>query len=656
MVVVNTPDSPPPPPHPRRMDVMDFEWSPPSSHSSPSESPSRRMSNMSLASSTSSPISISHVHPESILSEPRSNHSLFSLAHGKSYLHQSQSSPASRSSSPSPTSATADDDENVEIDPYRILGIDTNTTQDEIIRSYRRLALLSHPHRSSSMQVDKKLSKTDENDSNLTMGSNHETSPGLEITEEQIREWHFIVVAACYETLSLLEYKNKYDAIRKRQSQTILSNDISKIRRRKGGLWLTLKRGLDMTDSFDKNAKDDDLDCCTGDTGPSLLNVCCYNNQKPSKTIKKQQARNDPDKAVSKLQSTRGGQRLLLDLKPLLLSEDEDIQHERSIGTESACHTEEDFDGEFVREETSKLFGGRLAVLYRARNYQPFSDPYCLFRQEFGSDIFKSCFDYDDDEHDQSPSPSVKSFNDISQEWVSGGNGRILDDSLITEDALLPDEQQQYNQHRHISNMSPFTHSTSHALSYSKPNLVYPVLLDIPMHILQRYGVLDGRTRMNRVQDIKTMKKRSSPIVSTKVRRENKNGIDAEVKTTTRIQNNTRIIRTQTTTIDPDSAKKTTVTVVKKENIPINDTIPEKPAVNPKNECTSTSFFDRLVPCCSYQIPHSPPHIIVHDDDSTVSSQSTIIAGARFEDKGQLRVRMKKLFSKRKLESRQDSI
>jgi hypothetical protein len=567
----------------------------------------------------------------------------------------------------------------IEVDPYKLLGLEGDEcTLDGVKKAYCRLALLSHPRRAASQfgansRISMSTPSTSTNTS--TSFSNDSTSirshkkENNDASEESIREWHFLAIAASYETLCNAEHKYHYDQlIRRRNELGNNSNERKNKFRTKRGFWINFTKGLDINDSFDKGDKNEEVKCCNGNDegGHSLLNVCgspsLRNKHRKvinSNTIRSNKGLHDSQSAIS---PTHRGEKLLLNCKPLMLSDDEASHRQKSTGTEISAATEDENNDSSVREETNHLFGGPLALMYKARQYQPFSDAFELFEQEFGSDIFrsKSCFDDDEDE-DETPAGGLDS---VSSNWVSGGTGRILNTAAVT----------------------PSLRSSTTRSPGSKPALVYPVLPNIPLETLQKYGILDGSMRQNnsniekpkvsnrprildgsmRRNDTNIEKPKSPdcpnrPNIMTKITHERKNGILSEVKTTTKIHGSMSIVRTQTTLTDESTGKKKTITSVTRGSIP--QVLDEDDVAFDDNR---NSFFG-LVHCCSYSLPPPPPppttpppsqsrpqYSISCDDDSTIASQANSLSTTKFEDKRELRRRMKKLFLNSQRESRQE--
>ena len=629
--------------------LSNLEWSTPQP---PTDTSPRRLSPDSKRSDTSSPLSFQQKqrHSSTLFSESKSQNSL-SLLGAQSNNSIDRHRSRSPFSSPSRIRNSLNDGFKgkniIDVDPYRILGLNRDDTFEDVKKAYRRLALLCHPKRSGTTSQDRSArshkivsNRRDDIQSFYSIGRGESFTCREDRTgedgynEESIREWHFIVVAASYETLYNVEHRRQYDYIWK-QSQLCLSNRKSKHRRKKG-FWKSFRKGLDngldIKESFDSNDgknKEDGLDgevecgCVNeNDNGPSSLFGVCGSMESRRKNVTDTSAK-DNQAIVSKLLSPKGGKKVLLNCQPLLLSDDENSQRQKSTGTEASNVTEEDnYDDDFVREETNHLFGGPLAPMYKARKYQPFSDAFDLFRYEFGSDIFRSrsCFD-DDDEDDAEPN------NDFAKQWIAGGNGRILEESNTVSS----------------SNHTPSSISL-------KPTFVYPVLPNIPLSVLDQYGVLDGTVRHCKPEHINNNKS-----LTTKVLNERKNGVSSEIKITTKIHGSMRVVRTQTTTTDANGKKKT-VTSVKRETIPIEELMKEEEEKLSKHE----GFID-LVSCCSFSIPKENQRNVsrnIPDDVSVISStssKSTVLSMRNFEDKKALKLRMKKLFlAQKRYESREE--
>lgn len=69
------------------------------------------------------------------------------------------------------------------------------------------------------------------------------------------------------------------------------------------------------------------------------------------------------------------------------------LHHRPSLVDHSSASTSEDDDEEaeshYTESTTRRLFGGPLSHLFKARNFEPFSDPYDVFEKVFGSQPFQ---------------------------------------------------------------------------------------------------------------------------------------------------------------------------------------------------------------------------------------------------------------------------
>jgi hypothetical protein len=59
------------------------------------------------------------------------------------------------------------------------------------------------------------------------------------------------------------------------------------------------------------------------------------------------------------------------------------------VSTSASGSAEDEAEAHYSQVETKRLFGGPLSRLYRARNFEPFTDPFVVFEQVFEAQIFK---------------------------------------------------------------------------------------------------------------------------------------------------------------------------------------------------------------------------------------------------------------------------
>ena len=252
-----------------------------------------------------------------------------------------------------------------ELEPYLMLGVSQNASEDEIIKAYRRLALLNHPRR-------------------------HGIGIGGENKQLQmdIRIWKFIALAACFETLAFPQYRHQYDAAMDAFIEDRRRKEMNRNRRKRGfkkakGIWENVKRGLDIVDSEDPP------------NGRS--------RESTEARDEFSQSRNDLNgEKIECIMQTRTDYVSLMQNNSPLSEEEKESRFSSDYDYDSPNSEEEN---EEVRQETDMLFGGPLAPLYKARNHEPFTDADTLFEREFGSQIFRCCIDEEETSDDDGDLP-----------------------------------------------------------------------------------------------------------------------------------------------------------------------------------------------------------------------------------------------------------
>ena len=77
----------------------------------------------------------------------------------------------------------------------------------------------------------------------------------------------------------------------------------------------------------------------------------------------------------------------------------------------STSEDEEEIEPHYTESTTRRLFGGPLSLLFKARNFEPFSDPFDVFQHVFGGDAFprvsREDIENKDDQSTQSMRESV---------------------------------------------------------------------------------------------------------------------------------------------------------------------------------------------------------------------------------------------------------
>ena len=228
------------------------------------------------------------------------------------------------------------------LDPYATLLVRRDATAKEIKNSYRRLALLHHPKRQRGC-----LSQ-------------------------------FTAVAAAYETLSCPATRLKVDAVLGKPTTTSTSDTtINTGTKQQTISWTTqVQDAQDDANNISTdsglleaplpgcNNRDDDA-ACAYDT-PSKNAVNSNHSMDKNTNHSGNQEHSSPNKGNSPnndyvvpalVQPSSSG-----------TTTNGDVRHYSEVATE-------------------RLFGGPLQLMYRARRWQPFTDPYVVFHQVFGSSM-----------------------------------------------------------------------------------------------------------------------------------------------------------------------------------------------------------------------------------------------------------------------------
>ena len=220
-----------------------------------------------------------------------------------------------------------------DIDPYKILALRRDATFAEIVGAYRRLAVLKHPRRQCSVY------------------SSNNTGEFLADSSDSLREWDFLVLSACYEILRTPRYRRAYDDLYKRHERR---NRLRMQRQQKAA-----RR---------KNKPADSLLPING--------LTCLGRG----SNRFGQGREEHNTIIHR-DSVHSSQ---CDVGAFLkLSFDSDNEIPDSPSIENSLSGEDDFrsvQGDFA--DKSEMYEGPLELLYRARNYENFADPYDVVRNE----------------------------------------------------------------------------------------------------------------------------------------------------------------------------------------------------------------------------------------------------------------------------------
>lgn len=260
------------------------------------------------------------------------------------------------------------------VDPYRLLGVRRNSTCAEIYDAYMRLSLLYHPQRINY----------------------HHTATEEKDLEQKIRLWKFIVISACYETLSDIDYRTNYNFINQKPNGVNMNQHDSYSN---FAFWEDVKRVLKISDSNEEFLDHDGVPCCYD----------FVNMDHQSAFIPRDETRDENE--ASPRGSIHISTRENSLVKPVMARDESD---KTDPGHSNASTS-----------ETDHLFGGPLATLYKARDHEPFTDPICLFNREFGPGLFSECLGPKDQQSKND------NFDIISQKWLFSSTKESWQDQMF---------------------------------------------------------------------------------------------------------------------------------------------------------------------------------------------------------------------------------
>lgn len=247
---------------------------------------------------------------------------------------------------------------NAPVDPYRVLELRRDATPSEIIGSYRKLALIYHPGRKISCPLERKK-----------------------------RMQFFEVLAACYETLMHSEFRRRCD---------ILLKDMEKKQNRKNNRQMITRQPQQLQSKSLAIIKDTDSipglipSQSSSASGDEKNKKYVGNSAESNETVQ----RNNCSSIGGILTCAAGSRALYISSssnKSFTISRDgtkgfKSLADSSSLSaSQSQGSTEEDGEIHFSEATVNRLFGGPLASLHRARNFQAFSDPYLVFDKVFGN-------------------------------------------------------------------------------------------------------------------------------------------------------------------------------------------------------------------------------------------------------------------------------
>eukprot|EP00934_Nitzschia_sp_Nitz4_P004411 Nitzschia sp. Nitz4//scaffold73_size107353//42715//44187//NITZ4_004315-RA/size107353-processed-gene-0.186-mRNA-1//-1//CDS//3329557461//4401//frame0 len=255
------------------------------------------------------------------------------------------------------------------VNPYHVLQIRRDAIPAEIRQSYKRLALWNHPGRKPNLK--------------------------LALAERQRQYSVFSLLAACYQTLIHPDTRRRYDLIGRELEQSKLQAGV------RGAMFVGGKRLMDASAPLstpptspartDKNPPNF-WDCTSADSpGRSLLTASSEDHDIPNLSYSSSESDSDDGRSpithrVASSPKSVGSSRVVT--AATVTSGSRTVTPSLVNGISSGSE-EEEAETHYSEPTTHRLFGGRLAHIYRARDFEPFNDPFDVFADVFGSRIFE---------------------------------------------------------------------------------------------------------------------------------------------------------------------------------------------------------------------------------------------------------------------------
>lgn len=236
------------------------------------------------------------------------------------------------------------------LDPYQLLYLRRDAKKHEIRNAYKRLSLLHHPARRNG------------------------------------NESQFIAIAAAYETLSCHETRKKLDEVlfANHQLNIVEHSSEHQLRTADQSLLSQDHQGTEEGDTVVSFTQIADNNLLTKNehnvtSTADFCSVCGMNSDHDGhlhhiRNPMKHNVSNVANGLGSPLKSTTSPS--AASFVPTLLNP-----------TSSSASTTNDDVRHYSKVATDRLFGGPLQLMYRARRWQPFTDPYVLFHCIFGSSL-----------------------------------------------------------------------------------------------------------------------------------------------------------------------------------------------------------------------------------------------------------------------------
>lgn len=286
--------------------------------------------------------------------------------------------------------------------PYQILQIRRDATAMEIRQSYKRLALWHHPGRKQSLEASQ---------------------------QERLRRYQFFnLLAACYETLINGDTRRRYDNICRELEQLKLQAGVPGAMF-VGGKPLLKVSSYDLLEipeiwggkpPFEGQRPNNDPDSVPplsrSSSGSSIADADDADDAQKTEMEENQSLCGTnvsfKQSSVSTTPSRKIGLTGSRSITAATVTTSRSVAPvPASLMDTSTSEDEEEVEPHYTESTTRRLFGGPLSLLFKARNFEPFSDPFDIFQQVFGSEAFprvsREDIEYKDDQSTQSINESL---------------------------------------------------------------------------------------------------------------------------------------------------------------------------------------------------------------------------------------------------------
>eukprot|EP00536_Pseudo-nitzschia_multiseries_P011479 jgi/Psemu1/29098/gm1.29098_g len=262
---------------------------------------------------------------------------------------------------------------NSPVNPYRVLELRRDATHSEIVGSYRKLALIYHPGRKIACPVERRK-----------------------------RLQFFEVLAACYETLMHAEFRRRCDVLLKdieKKGKNKTNGNHNPTRSKIMNSYQTNSYQTKSSVIMSETATQQTLTNTNTTEGESIPGLIATSSESTSFSRGKS---GDSNETLPRNNCTSIGVGMLacaagpaaLHQRRSSSSVDFAISRDGTKGFRSLVDSSslsasqasaEEAEIHFSEATVNRLFGGPLASLHRARNFQAFSDPYVVFDKVFGN-------------------------------------------------------------------------------------------------------------------------------------------------------------------------------------------------------------------------------------------------------------------------------